>query len=78
MNDFLAPPLSGRSFQRQVSTDVGDVSWQTPTAQIHVASWPNGCPGHSWQNVSCDGTSIGRKAAVHAAKSSGSNSGRSL
>ena len=35
------------------STDVGDVSWQTPTGQIHVAAWPNGSPGHSWQNVSC-------------------------
>ena len=44
------------------------MSWQTPTAQIHVAAWPNGCPGHSWQNVSCDGTSIGQKAAVCAAK----------
>lgn len=67
MNDFLAPLYQGEAFSAG-STDVGDVSWQTPTAQIHVASWPNGCPGHSWQNVSCDGTSIGRKAAVHAAK----------
>ena len=50
------------------STDVGDVSWLTPTAQIHVAAWPNGCPGHSWQNVSSGGTSIGHKAAVHAGK----------
>ena len=33
-----------------------------------MASWPNGCPGHSWQNVSCDGTEIGKKAAVHAGK----------
>ena len=50
------------------STDVGDVSWLTPTAQIHVATWPNGCPGHSWQNVSCDRTEIGHKAAIHAGK----------
>ena len=47
---------------------MGDVSWLTPTAQIHVAAWPNGCPGHSWQNVSCDRTEIGHKAAVHAGK----------
>lgn len=67
MNNFLAPLYQGEAFSAG-STDVGDVSWQTPTAQIHVAAWPNGCPGHSWQNVSCDGTSIGRKAAVHAAK----------
>ncbi|MDD3252647.1 MAG: M20 family metallopeptidase [Lachnospiraceae bacterium] len=67
MNAFLAPLYQGDAFKAG-STDVGDVSWLTPTAQIHVASWPNGCPGHSWQNVSCDGTEIGHKAAVHAGK----------
>ena len=67
MNDFLLPLFSGECFQPG-STDVGDVSWLTPTAQIHVSAWPNGCPGHSWQNVSCDRTSIGHKAAVHAGK----------
>lgn len=67
MNDFLCPLYQGEAFTAG-STDVGDVSWLTPTAQIHVVAWPNGCPGHSWQNVSCDGTSIGKKAAVCAAK----------
>lgn len=67
MNAFLAPLYQGEAFHAG-STDVGDVSWLTPTAQIHVASWPNGCPGHSWQNVSCDRTSIGHKAAIHAGK----------
>jgi aminobenzoyl-glutamate utilization protein B len=67
MNAFLAPLYQGNAF-RAGSTDVGDVSWLTPTAQIHVAAWPNGCPGHSWQNVSCDRTEIGHKAAVHAGK----------
>ncbi len=67
MNGFLAPLYQGEAFQPG-STDVGDVSWQCPTGQIHVAAWPNGCPGHSWQNVSCDRTDIGHKAAVHAGK----------
>lgn len=67
MNAFLAPFYQGEAFKAG-STDVGDVSWLTPTAQIHVAAWPNGCPGHSWQNVSCDCTEIGHKAAVHAGK----------
>ena len=67
MNAFLAPLYQKNAFQAG-STDVGDVSWLTPTAQIHVAAWPNGCPGHSWQNVSCDRTEIGHKAAVHAGK----------
>ena len=67
MNGFLTPLYQKDAFQAG-STDVGDVSWLTPTAQIHVAAWPNGCPGHSWQNVSCDRTEIGHKAAVHAGK----------
>ena len=67
MNEFLAPLYQGDAFDAG-STDVGDVSWLTPTAQIHVVSWPNGCPGHSWQNVSCDRTEIGHKAALHAGK----------
>ena len=67
MNDFLLPLYQGEAF-RPGSTDVGDVSWECPTAQIHVAAWPNGCPGHSWQNVSCDRTAVGHKAAVHAGK----------
>ena len=67
MNEFLAPLYQGDAFDAG-STDVGDVSWLTPTAQIHVAAWPNGCPGHSWQNVSCGRTEIGHKAALHAGK----------
>ena len=67
MNDFLLPLFRGDSFHPG-STDVGDVSWQTPVGQIHVAAWPNGCPGHSWQNVSCAGSDLGFKAAVHAGK----------
>lgn len=67
MNDFLLPLYQGEAFEPG-STDVGDVSWQCPTAQIHVAAWPNGAPGHSWQNVSCGKTEIGHKAALHAGK----------
>ena len=67
MNAFLTPLYQKDAFKAG-STDVGDVSWLTPTAQIHVAAWPNGCPGHSWQNVSCDRTEIGHKAALCAGK----------
>ena len=67
MNAFLLPLYQGEAF-RPGSSDVGDVSWQCPTAQIHVAAWPNGCPGHSWQVVSCGRTDIGHKAAVCAGK----------
>ena len=67
MNALLLPLYQGEAFSPG-STDVGDVSWQCPTAQLHVAAWPNGCPGHSWQNVSCGKTSIGHKAALCAGK----------
>lgn len=67
MNDFLLPLYQGDAF-KPGSTDVGDVSWQTPTGQIHAATWPNGAPGHSWQNVSIGRTDIGRRAALHAGK----------
>lgn len=67
MNAFLAPLYTGDAFEPG-STDVGDVSWLTPTAQIHAAAWPNGVSGHSWQIVSCGGTDIGHKAALQAGK----------
>ena len=67
MNAFLAPLYTGEAFKAG-STDVGDVSWLVPTAQIHVAAWPNGTPGHSWQIVSCIRTEIGHKAALLAGK----------
>ncbi len=65
LNDFLAPLYSGYTFEPG-STDVGDVSWQTPTAQINTVSFIAGAPGHSWQNVSCGKTSIGHKGLLKA------------
>ncbi len=67
LNKFLLPHYKGEAFNPG-STDVGDVSWNCPTVQIHVTAWPGGCPGHSWQNVSSAGSSIGHKAAVYAGK----------
>ena len=67
LNDVLLPLYQGEAFCPG-STDVGDVSWECPTAQLHVAAWPNGCPGHSWQNVSCAKSDTGRKAALYAGK----------
>ena len=67
MNDFVMPLFTGDAFCAG-STDVGDVSWECPTAQLYIAAWPNGCPGHSWQNVSCGASSLGHKAVVQAGK----------
>ena len=67
INDFVAPLYDGYFFSPG-STDVGDVSWQTPTAQVYTACFTAGAPGHSWQNVSCGKTSIGHKGMIYAAK----------
>jgi aminobenzoyl-glutamate utilization protein B len=67
INDFLLPLYQGEAFEPG-STDVGDVSWLTPTAQVHVAVFANGAPGHSWQNVSVGATTVAHKAVLHAGK----------
>jgi len=50
------------------STDVGDVSYCTPTAQFGTLCSPVGTPGHSWQCTASHGTSIGYKGMIYAAK----------
>ena len=49
------------------STDVGDVSWNVPTAGLRTATWVPGTASHSWQAVATGGTSIGIKGAELAA-----------
>ncbi len=67
INDFIAPPFSAEVFTPG-STDVGDVSWLTPTAQIETATWPAGVPGHSWQIVACGKSSMAQKGMLLAGK----------
>ncbi|WP_425408969.1 amidohydrolase [Hyphococcus sp.] len=50
------------------STDVGDVSYATPTVGIRTATWAPGTSSHSWQAVAASGMSIGFKGAHNAAK----------
>jgi aminobenzoyl-glutamate utilization protein B len=50
------------------STDVGDVSWVTPTAQLRAATWAVGTPGHSWQVVAQGTTSYAKKGMLLAGK----------
>ena len=64
---FIMPEYHSAGFVAG-STDVGDVSWQTPAAQVHCVTFPFGAAGHSWQNVSSGGTSLGHKGLINAAK----------
>jgi aminobenzoyl-glutamate utilization protein B len=50
------------------SSDVGDVSWATPTAGVFTATFVPGSSGHSWQNVAAAGNTIGQKGMMIAAK----------
>lgn len=50
------------------STDVGDVSWATPTVSLRAATWVPGTSSHSWQSAAASGHSIGAKGAQYAAK----------
>ncbi len=67
IQEHITPYVPGNQFEPG-STDVGDVSWLTPTAQFHTACWPNFCPGHSWQAVSAGKTPLAHKGMIQAAK----------
>ena len=67
LNNFVMPYIPSKQFSPG-STDVGDVSWLTPTAQFSAVTWPSGVPGHSWQIVSAGKSSIAHKGLCYAAK----------
>ena len=67
INHFVFPYYPSTHFNPG-SSDVGDVSWLTPTAQFDAVTWPSGCPGHSWQTVSAGKTSLAHKGVIYAAK----------
>ena len=50
------------------STDVADVSWIAPTAQIWMACYAFGTPMHSWQMVSQGQSSLAHAGMVRAAR----------
>ena len=52
----------------QASTDVGDVSWNVPTAGIGTATWVPGTAAHSWQAVAASGHGIGHGGTLLAAR----------
>ena len=65
VNNFVMPYVPS-DYMSPGSTDVGDVSWLTPTAQFNAATWPSNCPGHSWQMVSTCKTRFAHEAMLYA------------
>lgn len=50
------------------STDVGDVSWVCPTAQVMIACEPQGTPAHSWQWVANGKSAVAHKGLLSGGK----------
>ena len=67
LNDYVMPYVPSDNMEPG-STDVGDVSWLTPTAQFNAVTWSSNSPGHSWQNVSMGKSSIAHKGMLYAGK----------
>lgn len=67
INDFLIP-LRHNHVISASSTDVGDVSRQTPTVQIRTVTLPAGTPEHSWQTVCAGKSSIAHKGMLLASQ----------
>jgi aminobenzoyl-glutamate utilization protein B len=63
----ILPPVK-KDVAMPGSSDVGDVSWVTPTGQIMTTCYAYGTPGHSWQQVAQVGMSIGHKGMMFAGK----------
>ena len=63
----LVMPLA-QERQGFVSSDVGDVSWNCPVAQINAATMPAGLAMHSWQMVAVGKTPMAKKGMLYAAK----------
>src|SRR5882724_3450409 len=65
--DFTVP-LDAKRNPLIGSTDVGDVSWVVPTAQVHAPTIAIGTPFHTWQVVAQGKSPAAHKALVQAAK----------
>ena len=65
--NFIVPRVYGEG-ALPGSSDVGDVSWVCPTAQIAIATWPASVPTHSWQAVAVGKSSAAHKNMLYAGK----------
>lgn len=61
-------PYTGQVEYAHGSTDVGDVSWVCPTAQIKAATHAYGTPNHSWQQVTQGKLPLAHKTMLYVAK----------
>lgn len=65
---LLEPAEYGITLGMGGSTDVGDVSWIAPTAQVMIAGLPFGTPPHSWQWVAAGKSHMMHESVLAAGK----------
>ena len=75
--DFIAP-LDRPFVGGMGSTDVGDVSWKVPTAQVRVATCAMGTQLHSWQQTAQGKAPFAHRGMLHAAKIMAATATRAL
>ena len=66
--ESIGDVLDARGEITKGSTDVGDVSWVTPTTGFRTACWVPGTPAHSWMATAAGGTTLGRDGMLLAAR----------
>lgn len=62
LSDVITPDPKGMPVGG--ASDVGDISYITPTSGILVACWPIGFAPHTWGATVCNGMSIGKKGMM--------------
>ena len=65
---YEVKPYDGSAAAGKGSTDVGDVSWVCPTAQIMAATHTYGTPNHSWQQVAQGKAPLAHKTMLFVSK----------
>jgi aminobenzoyl-glutamate utilization protein B len=64
----LRPALTEEQRTAGYADDIGDVSWNVPTATLSFPSNIPGLPGHNWSNAIAMATPIAHKGATQGAK----------
>ncbi len=64
----LRPALTEDQRRAGYADDIGDISWNVPTATLSFPSTIPGLPGHNWSNAIAMATPIAHKGATAGAK----------
>jgi len=66
--DGMVHSILGRGETFGASSDLGQITYRTPTVQCSATCFPLGVPLHTWQATACAGSTFGLKGAIYMAK----------